>query len=337
MKHFLSSFLVKDMKLAEKIRWVLALAIFAVMLASCSSSRELTKEEMAVPPKVMETAYNLIRAKLGKYNIQNDVLIEIDSLASQRAVDWEADPFSGKLFPIKSEGATEFYIRYKTSVRNKPYFYARSSIMLQDSGKLYIAKYTIDSLAQIHDYRIVSDTALESVGIVCPECLDTAYLPMRIEEAIAIARTTFGLPESVPCVRAYPAKKNSAYYFVGDCDFSQQSANMLWNMEFLLEPTDTTLYYHWKSMEMDEKEIIRELQTRRKENSDLCNGDCPATLFVCRIDAETKEVCRARISIRYDSCYVEIPNEIEHPHLAPLLKRIRSVRESLAKESQRRQ
>jgi hypothetical protein len=108
-------------------------------------------------------------------------------------------------------------------------------------------------------------------------------------------------------------------------------------MEFLLEPTDTTLYYHWKSMEMDEKEIIRELQTRRKENSDLCNGDCPATLFVCRIDAETKEVCSARIWIRYDSCYTEIPNEIEHPHLAPLLTRIKSVRENLVKESQRRQ
>jgi hypothetical protein len=306
-------------------------------LLSCSVSRELTKEEMIVPPKVMETAYNLIRAKLEKYNIQRDVLIEIDSLASRGAVDWEADPFTGMLFPIKSEGATEFYIRYKTSVRNKPYFYARSSFMLQDSGKIYIARYRLDSLVQIHDYAIVPDTALESVGVVCPECLDTAYLPMRIEEAIAIARTTFGLTENIPCVRAYSAKKNSPYYFVGDCDFSQQSANMLWNMEFLLEPTDTTLYYHWKSSGTDEKEISQALQTRQKEDSDLCNGDCPATLFVCRINAETKEVCSARIWIRFDSCYTEIPNEIEHPRLAPLLKRIKDVREGLVKESQRRQ
>ncbi len=72
------------MKFAEKIRWVPACLLLAVAVTSCTSERLLTKEEGTVPPQMLETAYNLVRAKLVKLNIENDVVIEIDTLSCSK-------------------------------------------------------------------------------------------------------------------------------------------------------------------------------------------------------------------------------------------------------------
>lgn len=80
MKHFFSSFLVKGMKFVEKICWVLALAMLTTMLASCSSSRELTKEEeLKIKSEFFKKAHNLIHEKCVLLGIENDVIFELDS------------------------------------------------------------------------------------------------------------------------------------------------------------------------------------------------------------------------------------------------------------------
>lgn len=98
-----------------------AFVIITCMLYSCSASRELTKEEMVVPPQMLETAYNLVRAKLVKLKIENAVVIEIDTLSCSKRYSRYYDSW---IEEVLNTGRTveEYFIAYKVSARNKPYF-----------------------------------------------------------------------------------------------------------------------------------------------------------------------------------------------------------------------
>lgn len=312
------------MKFTEKILMTTACTILGMALTFCSSSRELAEDELKVPPKLYETAFNMIQTKLARYNIQDKVIVEIDSVRSIRQFDWAVYPVTQRDYRIRPNAEDKFTIRYKMRVRNKPYFNVQHSFTLQDSGQLYAAKYTTDSLGIMQDYRMVSDTALESVGIVNLNSLNEAYLPMRFEEADALVRKTVGLSENIPCVYAFPSK--DVYY---DCcyDSARSACEGTWYLVFLLEPSDTTLYYHLKTFGLEEQEIQRDLQQRKYRPEDGCYGNCPATLLYCRVNAERKEICYVGVSIRFDSCFSG--DQFDHPNLSPLFKRVRAVQDSL--------
>lgn len=321
------------MKSADKKLMVLACFLFVIAITSCTSQRPITREEYekyTVPPQMLETAYNLVRAKLAKLNFVEQIRIEIDTAKCAKYYSIQYDSWFMELLNIGLRQERNV-IHYKLSVPRKPYIRSWQRITLQEPGKIFLTRYddgfAFGDMRQFLCRETVPDTALESVGILDTNVLNESYIPMRFEEAEAIVRNTFGLSEDIPCVDAYPFKEG---YPICCYDSTPRVCEGIWYLGFLLEPSDTTLYYDLKNAGENEQEIIRILQERKTQKNlqeDICYGACPATLPYCRINAKRKEICRVGVSIRYNSC--STGDEIDHPNLSPLFKRIRAVQDSL--------
>lgn len=319
------------MKSAEKILLVIASMLLGIAISSCISQQPLTKEERKVPPQILETAYNLVRAKLVKLNLVEKIIVEIDTARCSRNYSIQYDSWFMEMLNI-GHRLESSNIHYKLSVFGKPYIHDWSRrITLQEPGSIFLTRYddgfAFGDMRQFLCRETVPDTALESVGILDTNVLNESYIPMRFEEAEVLVRNTFGLSEDIPCVDAYPFKEG---YPICCYDSARNVCEGIWYLGFLLEPSDTTLYYSLKSAGENEQEIIRILQERKIQKNlqeDICYGACPATLLYCRINAERKEICRVGVSIRFNSC--STGDEIDHPNLSPLFKRIRAVQDSL--------
>lgn len=321
MKHFLSSFLVKGMKFAEKIRCVLACLLLAIVVTSCTSERLLTKEERSVPTQMLETAYNLVRAKLVKLNIENDVVIEIDTLSCSKRYSRFYDSWIGEVLNV-GRTVEEYFIAYKVSARNKPYFVQWNTIVLRDSGQLYRTEYSYNSERQTNTITTVPDTTLESIGFnrFFLRSLPTTYLVMPVEEAIHIARQVFGLDSSIPCTRAIPFQESS------QCSLDNRESCQSWELHFLLVPSDTTAYYSLNDTRNSEDEGRTSLQKRKKQGEYF--NRYPQEIFICWVDAETGQICKA-------GAFEKISYDQLHPvtsRLQPMVARLDAIRDSLARE-----
>jgi hypothetical protein len=299
-----------------------------MMLASCSASRELTKEERTVPPEMLETAYNLVRAKLVKLQLVEKVVVEIDTVGCSRNYSMKYDSWFLEMLDI-GHRLERNDIRYKLSVRGKPYIHSRERITLDNPGNLFYTRYddgfAFGDMKQILCKETVPDTALERIRLsafVLDACQED-YLPMTSDEAITIARRTFQLDSSIPCVHAWAHKgryEGTNYFSI--CNISDAG---FWGITFKLEPTDTTVYYNLKmDTELGEEEIRRIIKEEKRRDGVY---EYPAIILVCRVDAETGNICSVNIAYRLSTQGGDIPER-----LYPFERRINSIRDSLATE-----
>lgn len=317
------------MKFTEKIRWVLAGVLFAVVLASCSSLRPFAKEDFVVPPQMLETVYNLVRAKLVKLQFAEKVDVEIDTVGCYRSYSMHYDSWFMQMLDI-GHHLERNDIRYKLTVRGKPYFHDWGYITLEEPGKLFYTRYdegfAFGDMKQILCKETVPDTALERIRLSAfvLAAWQDGYLPMTEKEAITIARRTFQLDRSIPCVRAWPHK--GRYELTNYSSICNTSDAGFWVITFKVEPTDTTVYYNLKmDTELGEEEIRRIIKKGRKRY-ETC--ECPEITLSCRVDAETRNICFVNIHYRISSDESgDIPER-----LYPFARRIWSIRDSLATE-----
>jgi hypothetical protein len=299
--------------------------MLATILASCSSSRELTTEEMVVPTKVMETAYNLVRTKLVKLNIENDVVIEIDTLSCSKRYSRYYDSW---IEEVLNTGRTveEYFIAYKVSVQYRPYLVQWNTIIVRGSGQLYRTEYSYNSEQQTNPTTAIPDTKLRSISFnkFFLWSLQPMYVVMPVEEAIHIARQVFGLDDSIPCTRAIPFQESS------QCSLDNRESCQSWELHFLLVPSDTTEYYSLKNDRNSEDEIRASLQKRKKQGEYF--NRYPQEMFICWVDAETGQICRAGA---FEKTSYDEWNPVTS-RLQPMVTRLDAIRDSLASEYLRR-
>lgn len=276
---------------------------------------------MVVPPKVMEAAYNLIRTKLVKLNIENDVVIEIDTLSCSKRYSRYDDSWIREVMNV-GRTVEEYFIAYKVSARNKPYFFEWKTIVLRGSGQLYRTEYSYNSERQTNTITTVPDTTLESIGFnrFFLRSLQTTYLVMPVEEAIHIARQVFGLDSSIPCTRAVPFQESS------QCSLDNRESCQSWELHFLLVPSDTTEYYSLKNDRNSEDEVRASLQ-KRKNQGEYFNR-YPQEIFICWVDAETGKICRAGA---FEKKSYDQWNPVTS-RLQPMIARFDAICDSLARE-----
>lgn len=302
---------------------------FVLCISSCSSQRALTKEERRVPPAMLETAYNLVRAKLVRLGLAQKVDVEIDSSQCEREYYQRYDTWLAEMLGMGQQVAVNV-VRYLLTVRGKPYFITYQSLRLEDNQSLPYTRRLYGNQNQLVCLETVPDTALTSIHFwkfFVISCEDN-YLPMRVEEAIAIVRRTFELDSTFPCIHAFPFRERADYHIGID---TKDSSLGFWRVEFALEPSDTTAYYEYKTMgSIREEEIALNSKTRRKREFIY---NCPEAIFQCDIDIQKRRICIA-------ACYLRNPSDVFNPlpeRLKPLEERLNAIRDSLAREYLREQ
>ncbi|MBL7991134.1 MAG: hypothetical protein JNN25_06820 [Candidatus Kapabacteria bacterium] len=299
-------------------------AILSLHSSSCSSQRALTKEERRVPPAMLETAYNLVRAKLVRLGLAQRVDVEIDSSQCERRYYQRYDTWLAEVLGIGQQVAVNV-IRYFLTVRGKPYFTTYKSLHLEDNQKLSYTRQLYGNQNQLVCLETVPDTALASIhfGKFFLRSCEEDYLPIRVEEAIVIVRRTFGLDSTFSCIHAFPFKESMNCYTGNN---ATESTSGFWRIEIELEPSDITAYYQYKAMNtMQEEEIVENIKTQKKQEF-ICK--CPEALFRCDINVQTGRICNA-------ACYLRNPSDVFSPlpeRLKPLEERLNAIRDSLAKE-----
>lgn len=199
---------------------------------------------------------------------------------------------------------------------------------MRGSGQLYRTEYNYNSERQTNTITAVPDTTLESIRFnrFFLWSLRPAYLMMPVEEAIHIARRTFGLDSSIPCARAFPFNDSVP------CQLEDRKARQAWELHFLLVPTDTTAYYSLKeyyslndSRNRDDG-IRAELQKSKKQGEYF--NRYPQEVFICWVDAETDKICEAGA---FKQTSYDVLNPVTS-HLQPMVNRLDAIRDSLARE-----
>lgn len=194
-----------------------------------------------MPPAMLETAYNLVRAKLVRLGLAQRVDVEIDSSRCSRSSSTQYDSWLMEMLNL-GQPVERNHIWYKLTVHGKPYIHAFEYIGLEGYGKLLYTHYEHDSRNGVICVETTPDTALGSIRLresLLDACQED-YLPMKVEEAIAIVRRTFLLDSTHPCIRAMPSKEKHQWSLSNDCEEG------FWGIALELEPSDTTFYHKYK-------------------------------------------------------------------------------------------
>jgi hypothetical protein len=104
----------------------------------------------------------------------------------------------------------------------------------------------------------IPDTALNRiwVGDYFLQSLRPDFVPMQLEEALAIARKTFDLDTTLPCLNAYP------YYKKLKPENDKETP--IWQIRFSLIHTDTLCFYNFQESGVSLQKTIEYITERRK-------------------------------------------------------------------------
>lgn len=315
------------MKSAAKILLVIASMLLGIAITSCISQQPLTKEERKVPPQILETAYNLVRAKLVKLHLVEKIIVEIDTAMCYKSYSMRYDSWFMEMLNI-GHRLENNNIHYKLSVFGKPYIHYWERIAIQDPRNIFLTRFddgfAFGDMRQFLCRETVPDTALEQIRIwsdFTGACYED-YLPMTADEAITTVRRTFQLDSSIPCVRAWPYKGR---YDIERFDIICKTGEAgFWNVVFKVEPSDTTVYYNLKAYTDTGEEEIQRILNRRNKRDGTC--ECPEIVLWVRVDAETGNICLVSIDYHILS---DVGGDIPE-RLYPFERRVMSIRDSLA-------
>lgn len=324
------------MKFVEKICWVLALAMLTTMLASCSSSRELTKEEeLKIKSEFFQKAHNLIHEKCVLLGIENDVIFELDSTTFHSSSSKTYDnSWLRRLLDIPRQ-FTSFGADGKITVRSKPYLWAPLSINLNDSLEIFDygriperligAGRVVGRVVGHREANVKSTSVLEFIhlGNDIENC-NRPYRQMPVETAIERARTILSISDTIPCVEAHSKSRDEGKDTY--CHICDKEAKEMWVLGFLLEPHDTTYYYARLAEGMKPSDIIAEIPSRDRHWTMMKN--CYRSILWCEIEAESGEICDVYLHINNCEGYMAFgfrQDQLRNPKHDAFLDRIDSI------------
>lgn len=217
----------------------LALCTFMVIyLSSCSSQRALTKEERRVPPAMLETASNLVRAKLRYLGVRDDVDVIIDTNSSERRVERTYLSLWEKFLNIR-QARILFCINFQVQIKNKPYFFDESGLWIDSVGRKYYKELSSDENSVWKQ-----DSAFERPILMNIQGDYKALheqRPITIDSAIQIAKILFKLSDSATVIRAFGQEG----MMDSSNEFGVEHSTRRWVIWFALEPSKSMLLICW--------------------------------------------------------------------------------------------
>lgn len=214
-------------------------AILSLHSSSCSSQRALTKEERRVPPAMLETAYNLVRAKLKYLRVEDGIDIIIDTSSIERHVNRSYLSLWERLLNIPQE-RTFFRINFRVQIKNKPYFFDESTLWIDSGGRKFYKDWAV--LDENSAWK--QDSAFERpifMNIQGDYIALHEQCSVTIDSAIQIAKILFELPNSTIITRAFAQE--------GKMDSSNELgikySNRRWVINFALEPLNKMIFRCW--------------------------------------------------------------------------------------------
>jgi hypothetical protein len=292
------------------------LSLLLLLLCSCASERYVQGRSK---PEIIETGYNLIRAKLNKLGLLDKYIVEMDTLSCRhRKSKNYGGSWLGELLGIGTEREIiEFW--YFLSVVEKPYLRSKEHFYLDNPQQIFFTKTEINySVSKAICVETTPDTSLQSIPISFSAMLHKGTAKTA-EEMIEIARRTFQLDTQFRCVGASPYRT-----------FNSTSDNVAaWSVAIELMPSDTIVYNNLKHYDISRscEEIIQYLKLRQKTDGECF---CPQYILVANIDAEDKRAFQVRVNYRVS--YDELFDAPDHLRLfdEELERRIRKWREENA-------
>ncbi|MFY7999051.1 MAG: hypothetical protein ACOVSW_10690 [Candidatus Kapaibacteriota bacterium] len=173
----------------------------------------------------------------------------------------------------------------------KPYFHRLGSFYLTSSTNIVTYNQVWDNKRGTLCLESVPDTGLTRVDV--PDAflhsLQPNFIPMSMEEALAIARNTLQLDTHHRCIRATPVREQLS--------MSGKNTSNFWYLSIELQPSDTIVYYQMKeNSKLSDEEIKDFLNKRRKWDGD-CR--CPEFVIRCEVDVQVKKVTLAILDSRW--------------------------------------
>ncbi len=277
-----------------------SIALSLLMLVSCASERRVPSSYFKAPPAIMETGYNLVRAKLNTLGVLDKVEVEMDSASCTYRKGRYNQSWIEEVLNIGKESERIDYYYFLRAV-GKPYFNTRNSFYLTSSTNIVSYDSDWGYKGGLICLESVPDTGLTSVYIsdVFLHSLQPDFIPMSMEEALTIARNTFQLDTHYRCIRATPVREQLS--------MSGKNTSNFWYLSIELQPSDTIVYYQMKEdSKLSDEEIKDYLNKRRKWDRD-CR--CPEYVFRCKVDVQAQKVTWAILNFRWGGG--PVPNHLQ--------------------------
>jgi hypothetical protein len=275
--------------------------LLLLLLCSCASERYVQGRSK---PEIIETGYNLIRAKLNKLGVLDKVEVFMDSsrCTHSKGKNYYGSWFN-ELFDIGEEEESISY-DYVLQAVGKPYFNSWERFHLNSPRNIYEViqvEYWQHGISYLCK-ETIPDTALNRVWIDYDflQSLNPDFVPMQFEEALAIARKTLNLDTTVSCFKAVPRYEK----LKPDDD----KETPIWGVTFRIVPSDTLRFYQFAENSSSTcQEIIDEINKWWKSSKQFYYHSHDYLLGV-RVHATHKRVISASIyCTSYSDIGIELP------------------------------
>lgn len=271
--------------------------VVLLLMSSCASDRYISSRSK---PEIIETGYNLIRAKLNKLGLLEKYVVEMDTASCWHI---KRKNYHGSWFAeLLDIGETEesFEYGYILKVVGKPYWKSWEYFSLKQQQQIfYTASVKDSSTGKVLCLETLPDTSLSVIPISFTEILNEK-ISAEAEEVIAIAQKTFQLDTQFRCSRALPngyfrgLNFNVDYSAFGE--YYRMLSSDIWIVDFEIQPSDSIAYYELKERTTkSHQEILQIIRDTRKADAWFFR---PEFVLCALVNVADKRVFRAGLDYR---------------------------------------